>query len=51
MQCNICGNDQFESYRGRAHEVCVACGSKARHRVALDVYERFLAHDEPEEKA
>ncbi|MEC9342750.1 MAG: methyltransferase domain-containing protein [Pseudomonadota bacterium] len=42
MQCNICGNSTFEAYRGRPGEVCVNCGSKARHRVALDVYERFL---------
>ncbi len=42
MHCNICGGTQFESYRGRPGEVCTQCGSKARHRVALDVYERFL---------
>lgn len=42
MRCNICGGTAFGSYRGRANEVCAGCGSKARHRVALDVYERFL---------
>lgn len=42
MHCNICGGTTFESYRGRANEVCTSCGAKARHRIALDVYERFL---------
>lgn len=42
MRCNICGGDMFEPFRGRANERCTTCGAKARHRVALDVYERFL---------
>jgi len=42
MHCNICGGTEFESYRGRAGERCLNCGSKARHRVALLVYERHL---------
>lgn len=42
MRCNICGGKSFEAYRGRAGERCTGCGSKARHRVALDVYERLL---------
>jgi len=42
MHCNICGGTEFETYRGRPGERCVSCGSKARHRVALDVYRRFL---------
>jgi phosphoglycolate phosphatase len=40
--CNICGSTAFASYRGRPVERCLGCGSKARHRVALDVYDRFL---------
>lgn len=40
--CNICGSTAFESYRGRPAERCAQCGSKARHRIGLDVYERFL---------
>lgn len=40
--CNICGSNRFESYRGRPGEQCARCGSKARHRIALDVYRRFL---------
>ncbi|MCG6859301.1 MAG: class I SAM-dependent methyltransferase [Salaquimonas sp.] len=42
MHCNICGGTEFEVYRGRPNEVCTVCGSKARHRIALDVYERLL---------
>lgn len=42
MRCNICGGTTFEAYRGRANERCSTCGAKARHRVALDVYQRFL---------
>lgn len=42
MRCNICGGTEFEAYRGRVNERCVQCGAKARHRVALDVYERFI---------
>jgi SAM-dependent methyltransferase len=41
-RCNICGEDAFETYRGRPAERCANCGSKARHRIALDVYERVL---------
>lgn len=41
-RCNICGGAQFESYRGRPGERCATCGAKARHRIALDVYERLL---------
>lgn len=41
-RCNICNSTTFEVYRGRAGEVCAGCGSKARHRVALDVYRRHL---------
>jgi SAM-dependent methyltransferase len=40
--CNICRSTAFESYRGRPAERCSRCGSKARHRIALDVYDRFL---------
>ncbi|MFZ1813066.1 MAG: methyltransferase domain-containing protein [Rhizobiaceae bacterium] len=42
MQCNICGGTEFETYRARPGERCCKCGSKARHRIALDVYERLL---------
>jgi SAM-dependent methyltransferase len=42
MHCNICGGSTFEEYRGRPSERCSTCGSKARHRIALDVYERHL---------
>jgi SAM-dependent methyltransferase len=42
MQCNICGSRQFEDWRGKTAELCRGCGAKARHRVALDVYERLL---------
>ncbi len=42
MQCNLCGGSSFAEYRGRPHERCTNCGAKARHRVALDVYDRFL---------
>jgi len=42
MQCNICGARQFEDWRGKKAELCCGCGAKARHRVALDVYERLL---------
>ncbi|MCB1463035.1 MAG: methyltransferase domain-containing protein [Nitratireductor sp.] len=42
MHCNICNGTEFRNYRGRKSELCANCGSKARHRVALDVYERFL---------
>ncbi len=42
MQCNICGDRQFEDWRGKKAELCRGCGAKARHRVALDVYERRL---------
>lgn len=41
-RCNICGGAGFETYRGRPGERCIACGAKARHRIALDVYERHL---------
>jgi SAM-dependent methyltransferase len=41
-RCNICGGGTFEAYRGRPGERCASCGSKARHRIALDVYERML---------
>ena len=41
-RCNICGGDAFEAYRGRPAERCANCGSKARHRIALDVFERVL---------
>ncbi len=40
--CNICGSTRFAEYRGRPAERCEQCGSKARHRVGLDVYERHL---------
>jgi phosphoglycolate phosphatase len=40
--CNICGSQRFEVYRGRPAERCSHCGSKARHRIALDVYERLV---------
>jgi SAM-dependent methyltransferase len=40
--CNICGSQRFESYRGRPAERCANCGSKARHRVAQDIYERLV---------
>lgn len=40
--CNICGSQHFEAYRGRPSERCSNCGSKARHRVALDIYERLV---------
>jgi SAM-dependent methyltransferase len=40
--CNICGSQHFEAYRGRPAERCGNCGSKARHRIALDVYERLV---------
>jgi SAM-dependent methyltransferase len=43
--CNICGSTQFESYRGRPAERCAGCGAKARHRIARDIYGRYL---EPE---
>ena len=42
MHCNICGGTGFEAYRGRANERCTQCGSKARHRIALEVYEKLL---------
>ena len=42
MACNICGSDKFEDYRGRPAERCGGCGAKARHRVALAVYEKHL---------
>lgn len=42
MPCNICGSSKFEDYRGRAQERCVGCGAKARHRIALAVYEKHL---------
>ncbi|GIL01556.1 MAG: hypothetical protein BroJett030_14550 [Alphaproteobacteria bacterium] len=42
MRCNICGGTTFEAFRGRANERCAGCGAKARHRVALDIYERLL---------
>jgi phosphoglycolate phosphatase len=42
MQCNICGGSVFKAYRGRANERCARCGSKARHRAALEVYMRYL---------
>ena len=42
MACNICGGAEFEDYRGRKGERCTNCGSKARHRVALMVYEAQL---------
>lgn len=41
-RCNICGGSAFESYRGRPGERCRNCRSNARHRIALDVYERLL---------
>jgi SAM-dependent methyltransferase len=41
-RCNVCGGDAFETYRGRPAERCANCGSKARHRIGLDVYERML---------
>jgi SAM-dependent methyltransferase len=40
--CNICGSQKFEAYRGRHSERCRHCGSKARHRVAFDIYERLV---------
>jgi len=40
--CNICGSQRFEAYRGRPATRCSQCGSKARHRVALDIYERLV---------
>jgi SAM-dependent methyltransferase len=40
--CNICNGTVFETYRGRPGEKCAGCGAKARHRIALDVYQRFL---------
>lgn len=40
--CNICGGQRFDDYRGRPAERCSQCGSKARHRVGLDVYQRFV---------
>ncbi len=40
--CNICGGKEFEVYRGRPMERCSRCRSKARHRVALAVYEKHL---------
>ncbi|MEZ5791159.1 MAG: class I SAM-dependent methyltransferase [Nitratireductor sp.] len=42
MHCNICGGTEFEAYRGRPNERCRQCGSKARHRIALEVYEKLL---------
>ncbi|MFK5977644.1 MAG: methyltransferase domain-containing protein [Rhizobiaceae bacterium] len=42
MACNICGGTDFEGYRGRKGERCTSCGSKARHRIALMVYETHL---------
>ncbi len=40
--CNICGSTRFADYRGRPAERCEQCGSKARHRVGLDVYHHHL---------
>ena len=40
--CNLCGNDTFQTYRGRSLEQCTNCLSKARHRVGWNVYERML---------
>jgi phosphoglycolate phosphatase len=40
--CNICGSQRFEGYRGRLTELCANCGSKARHRVAFEIYERLV---------
>lgn len=42
MPCNLCGGTQFATHRGKPREICVSCGAKARHRVALAVYERHL---------
>lgn len=44
--CNICGSQEFKAYRGRPDEQCVKCGSKARHRIASEVYKRHLAEFE-----
>lgn len=41
-RCNICGSTEFRDYKGRPGEMCVACKSKARHRVGLAVYESLL---------
>ena len=40
--CNICGGTEFHAYKGRPAEMCPSCKSKARHRVGLAVYEKFL---------
>lgn len=42
MKCNLCGGEKLVAYRGRPHEQCADCGSKARHRVGWLVYERHL---------
>ena len=42
MACNICGGTDFDDYRGRKGERCTNCGSKARHRIALRVYDTHL---------
>lgn len=42
MYCNICDGTAFADYRGRPNEQCTSCGSKARHRVAWDVYQSHL---------
>lgn len=50
MECNICGGEQFATYRNRPNEQCVQCKSKARHRVGWEVYQQHLlplVHDNP----
>jgi len=42
MACIICGGNQFDDYRNRKGEKCRKCGAKARHRVAMKVYEMHL---------
>lgn len=42
MPCNICGHDTFEDHRDKPNERCTNCGAKARHRIAMVVYENHL---------
>ncbi len=42
MKCNICGASRFVEHRGKPNEKCANCGAKARHRIALAVYQTHL---------
>ena len=42
VKCNICGGEEFDTFRGRPAEKCSSCGSLARHRVGWLVYQNHL---------